>query len=445
MIHREVVREALRRHAKTYGPELPVPEPLINYLESLAEWGAPRIWGLLKDNVARGWVELELLVIAHALGWNRDKALVERLDGSPWDRVWEPAMAWLTREVYTAMERVSNYLEYGLHVRGYAFVSPHPELQEPVRGLAGDMARKLVNGSCECAKLCLAQAARTTTPQEPEECKAGLANFNRRLARCNAQHAIERWEVERCSFRAFIRQAIKGVRLRESRILPGGLVQGMHFANLFYLIGLRFGDVLVWVCQCGAINFEGLPCLECGKPCDPEARRTVTRRLLIEQVNGGRYVADNFWNCQVCRTLAPVDDVRPLGHYYPGEAEVCPRCNHRRTRGAKLSRVYVLAPLQGAPEEASAGSGSPDSGPSEAVEPAEESDLARLRWALQKLPKTQQKLMRLMFKEGLELQEAAARLGLEIKEAAALHEAAMAALKELLKAGEETGEEDDEY
>ena len=62
-------------------------------------------------------------------------------------------------------------------------------------------------------------------------------------------------------------------------------------------------------------------------------RRRVQMRLLVAEPTG-RYARQYFWRCQA----------KACQNYYPHDFPVCPVCQHRRTRGAAPSVVWVLGP-----------------------------------------------------------------------------------------------------
>jgi hypothetical protein len=198
-----------------------------------------------------------------------------------------------------------------------------------------------INGKCKCAERC----------GDPAKGGASASNLKARLARCLRAHNVFGWDPLACSFLDFVFQAVKGFKPEGAgRIKSGALVQGMHYYHLQRLNHIQFVDVLVWVCpHDGTRNFEKLPCLECrkagrGRVLVPDAWRTVQRWLVVAEQSGARFQDWHYWSCQYCRDHPPADQHFPGVHYYPDFHDVCPKCGHRRTRGAKQSRVFIMRP-----------------------------------------------------------------------------------------------------
>ncbi len=318
------------------GPGADPPGDAVRAILRLLEVKAPTIRAEVLNEVPRGRMALEQLIIAYGLGWGRPSAWRHLADS--WSGVWDRARHWLEDQVGRCMTRTSRYLEFGLFIEGYAF-REHPELSQV---FVQKIIAWLIEGTCPCPTLF------STGSDDPSN--------KRRVIRCSHDHTIIAWNPEASSFLDFVWQAVKGPKPRRDRHLgdfsPKALVQGMHFWNLHHESHLRFGDVLVWICDNdGTSNFEGLPCLEClnkkrEKRFDPNAFRTVITRLVVPMPYHGRYLEAAYWNCQHCRNLSYPDPFFPGTHYYPEPLSHCPKCGKSRTPGAKRSRVYLLGPRE---------------------------------------------------------------------------------------------------
>jgi RNA polymerase sigma factor (sigma-70 family) len=447
-MHVSVIIDLLRQLLRIWGPGGEPPQPVLDHIFRKLRTRAPNLLRLLASDSGLAIPPLEELVIAYGLTWGRHRPSRRGtvVASKSWDGVWGPSLEWLEARVFDCMRRASRYLEYGLRVEGYAF-GPHPELDHAV---AMAMVESFIEGTCPCPKL-----ARENSSEH---------NFKRRQLRCELQHQLASWNPERCSFFAFVCQAVKGALPRGGAgsgvFQPKSLTQGMHFWHLHHLCGLRLANVLVWVCPTdGSLNFEDLPCRVCldtgrGRQFDAQAFRTTIQRLLIPWSAGGRYVSLDYWNCQHCRRVKHPEAIHhPPYSFYPKDLTLCPKCRKGRGPGASQSSVYVLAPREEVLEEDRTGRDSSVGSDSDAadedsrdVEPNDgatagavggEDRSTLLKAALRALPPLSRRVLDLRFTRALTRVEVAQKLKLSPERVRTLETDALRTLRAQLHAQDE--------
>ena len=270
----------------------------------------------------------EEIVVAFGAGWRR-----EALGEEGWEGRWQPALDWVRGRVHGWMLAAAKWL-YAIPLQGFAYTVPF----SCWKGVAWEIAQDLWQGTCGCW--------RVFYPEAELEHKRDKDSAQKRAARCGRTHHLTAWNPSEMFLWDFIARAVKGNRRKKKQrgnkvFVPVALSYSMFFRCLYEDHAVRCGDVLHWCCpHHPKTPFEGPQCLECKDRRDStvfdETRhhRQVQEMRLLVAAPTGRYTEQYFWRCQA----------KTCQNYYPHNSPVCPVCQHRRTRGAAPSVVWVLGP-----------------------------------------------------------------------------------------------------
>lgn len=317
----ETLRQAIEHWLRKYGPEPgPPPESIMDALVALHREELP-------DVAAEALSErTEEIVVAFGAGWGR-----EALGEEGWEGRWQPALDWVIGRVHGWMLAAAKWL-YGIPLQGFAYTVPFSLWEAK----AWEIAYDLWQGTCGCWRVFYPELKHKRDVRRAQE----------RANRCGRTHHLVAWNPSKMSLWSFIARAVKGNRRadKQGRIIkdftPVAFSYSMFFRHLYKGHAVRCGNVLSWCCPHHPHTpFEGPQCLECkdrgGSAVFEEIRhrRRVQMRLLVEAPTG-RYKQQHFWRCQK----------KTCQNYYPYDSPVCPLCEHRRTRGAALSIVWMLGP-----------------------------------------------------------------------------------------------------
>jgi predicted DNA-binding protein (UPF0251 family) len=325
------------------------------------------------------------IAIAYGCGAWRE---VKRGEGG-WAQLWQPALDWVTHQVWGWMKATASWLHFEVQLKGYAFVTPFPSWID-----AEEVAARLWLGVCDCWRLSQANTKR------PLAYQATL-----RAARCRREHRLLGWQPLEMRLGDFIARALKGDKIKGDRsgakgFASGAVVQGMLFADLYRESDVRYGRVLVWRCpHHHEAIFEGPQCLKCddlGKVTNFEEtrhQRDAIRRLCVRAPRGP-YEEMRYWRCQRKDT------------YYQEHHSLCPLCHAPRTHGAARSTVWLLGQRTEHVELTSMRSPGPDS--TEAI--------ATIRQALQRLSAQEKEVVALVHLQDLSDTQAARQLGVSVQE-----------------------------
>ena len=319
----ETLRQAIEHWLHQYGPEPgPPPGSIVDALVALHREELP-------DATAEALSErAEEIVVAFGAGWRR-----EALGEEGWEGRWRPALDWVTRRVHGWVLDAAKWL-YGIPLQGFAYTVPFSLWEAK----AWEIAYDLWQGTCGCW--------RVFYPEAELEHKRDVRRAQERAGRCGRTHHLAAWNPHEMSLSNFIARAVKGDKRTGQQRGKKGFVSAafsysMFFRHLYEDHNVWCGNVLSWCCPHHThIPFEGPQCLECKDRRDrtvfDEARhrRRVQKMRLLVAAPTGRYEPTRFWRCQK----------KTCQNYYPHDFPVCPVCQHRRTRGAASSIVWVLGP-----------------------------------------------------------------------------------------------------